>query len=135
MIEKPLAGILYAWQEGSGSNCRILETQLAGNTDLLFQLTLPFKLDKEGNPYFYGPFIQGPPKARFLYIVLRSADGQTTAHNGRLKIPLPELTDLIMEQKEPGLILTARIPGTNPKNGGPTMATVKPVGGWALKHN
>jgi hypothetical protein len=133
IIEQPPPGIVYGLQRGSG---RVYDTemkQISNGGDLAFELAVPVKVDKEGRPHLSGPFIQGPPSARFFYVDMGSYAGQNDAlHNGRLKIPLPFLTDQWSERGD-GDILTARVPGTNSKTGNPTMATVAPIGGWMSK--
>jgi len=133
IIAEPPDGILYGIQMGSGNSYETLQKQMSGKGDIVFELTIPVKVNKEGSPVLAGPFVQGAAKDRFLYVDIGSYAGQTgTAHNGRLKIPLPELTEAILKQVEKGGQLMAHVPGTNPKNGQPSMATVRPIGEWMV---
>jgi len=133
IIEKPLAGLLYALQQGSGSGYETVQTQQSEGGDLSFYLSLPVRRDKAGELTFAGPLVQGPPGERFLYVNLGSYAGQGgPVHSGRLKVPLPVLTDDLLKEAQQGQVLQGRIPGTNVKNGRPTMASVQLIGGWVV---
>jgi hypothetical protein len=133
VIEKPPAGIMYGIQKGSGNNFETFQKQISAGGDIGFEVEALVKTGKEGHPDFSGPFIQGPPGGRFIYLGIGSYAGQTDgAFNGRLKVPLPKLSSVILSQLEGPGQLRARIPGTNPKNGRPSMATVQPTDGWVV---
>lgn len=133
IIEKPLPGILYGLQKGSGSSYVTEQAQLSGDQNLVFELALPVPVNKGGRLVFSGPFAQGSPKDRFLYIGLGSYAGQKDGvHHGRLKVPLPEVTEDLLADLERSKVLMVRFPGTDPKNDRPKMATVKPEEGWSI---
>jgi hypothetical protein len=74
-----------------------------------------------------GPFVQGPPKQRFVYINIGTYAGQDgSPWSRRLKVPLIGITRKMITA---GGILEARVIGTGP-DGGPTCATVKDFDGW-----
>jgi len=52
---------------------------------VVFELTLQIKSEASDAPVFLGEFVHGPPKARFLYLGWRNAQG---AFAQRLKLPL-----------------------------------------------
>ena len=133
IIEKPIAGILYGLQKGSGNSYETIQKQLSNSGDLVFDIMLPLKTNKEGTLVLHGPFVQGPPNEKFLYIDIGSYAGQHHPFfNGRLKIPLTGITGSTMREAVNGKLLLAKIPGTKGKNGQPNMGTVKPFEGWKI---
>ena len=87
-----------------------------------------------GAPNFLGPFTQGPPAVRFVYIrVGRSAGQANTPFDRRAKIPLGGIgTDLLAKALKSDAVLEVHIPGRG-KDGTPTCATVKlPPGSWKV---
>jgi len=92
------------------------------------------QLDKTGAPDFFGPFVQGPPQERFVYLDMGGYAGQDEAPlNGRLKIPLSGITKNWMEQQNFEAVLQTTISGRNAKNNGSQSGTVKPFNGWKLE--
>jgi hypothetical protein len=85
---------------------------------------------------FLGPFTQGPPKERFVYINTGRRAGQGgTAWDRRAKIPLKGIeADLVRRAlASPGGVLEVSIAGRG-KDGGPVCATVKlPPEAWQLQ--
>ncbi|WP_394345764.1 DUF5990 family protein [Flaviaesturariibacter aridisoli] len=133
IIKKPKAGICYGLQKGSGSTCVTEQAQMSGDSDLTFELVMPVKADRAGRFVFSGPFAQGSPEERFVYIGMGSYAGQKDSTiNGRLKIPLPELSGNLLVYMERGSVLAACVPGTDPKTGQPKMATAEPEDGWII---
>lgn len=86
-------------------------------------------------PRFLGPFTQGPPGARFVYVCSGTLAGQSdSCWTRRAKVPLTGITWPLIQQaaKAPPARLEARFDGTA-KDGGPTCATVRLAdGGWRL---
>jgi hypothetical protein len=79
----------------------------------------------DGSPNFLGPFAQGPPAGRFLYV---NSPGR------RAKVPLGGITQELIEQAlaSPGSVLEARIAG-RAKDGGCACASVPLLdGGWKV---
>jgi hypothetical protein len=104
-----------------------VQTQRSTGADRHFTFAVRVTGDRAaGPPRFVGPFAQGPPTARFIYIDVGKLAGQADgAFERRIKVPLAGITwDLIGPR-----LLEARIPGTG-RDGGPSCATVRPVGGW-----
>ncbi|MEZ0610952.1 DUF5990 family protein [Fibrella sp. WM1] len=131
IVEKPVAGAIYGVQKGSGNTYETLQKQTASSAALTFDIALPAKRTKEGNLILYGPFCQGPPHERFLYLDIGSYAGQENApFSGRLKIPLPKLSDAFSSESIIGRTLVATVYGTNETTGRPVGGTVKPVDGW-----
>lgn len=136
VLVEPPPGVDYAIQRGAGSDYDCLFVQQPKRGDVAFDFSLTVADNrKDGLPNFLGPFTQGPPAARFIYIGVGTYAGQkNTPWSRRMKIPLQGITwPLIrMAMNKPGAKLLARIPGTA-KDGGPNCATVKLLGEWQVQ--
>lgn len=137
ILERPLPGVLYALQKGTGLNYTSIQGQVATDRDLLFEEVVKLKGDglKYDYPDFGGPFVHGVKSARFLYIDIGKNAGQfTSAWSRRLKIPLVGISwDMIRQIiSAPELVLFTKVPGIG-KDGGPNCATVKPFPGWSTQ--
>jgi hypothetical protein len=76
-----------------------------------------------------GPFVQGPPQQRFVYVDIGTYAGQADSRwSRRLKIPLEGIPAKTIPT---GGVLEARVPGTG-RDGGPNCATVKDFDGWKV---
>jgi hypothetical protein len=133
ILEAPPAGIDFGLQEGRGNNYKTVQTQRSKTGDLTFTFTVRAKQGANGEPTFLGPFTQGPPHERFVYIDIGTFAGQTnTPWSRRLKIPLRGISwELVEEALASAQMLETRVPGTG-RDGGPSCATVKPFKGWIL---
>ena len=134
VLESPPQGVDYGLQRGGGSNYEVTQTQRSKTGDLQFEFSARVKEGKDGQPSFLGPFVQGPPQERFVYLDIGTYAGQTdTPWSRRLKIPLRGITWDVVKQVSRGTnVLEASVPGTG-KDGSPTCATVKPFSGWKVK--
>lgn len=132
VLQKPPANIDFALQKGHGSKYETIQTQRSGLQDLHFNLTIQIKGDrqKDALPEFTGPFVQGAPLSKFIYIGIGAFAGQDSPWSRRLKIPLTGITWDLIDQENSGL--ETYVPGTA-KDGSPTCATVKPFAGWTVK--
>ena len=135
VLEKPPAGVDFGLQKGRGSAYEVIQRQRSGIGDLCFEFTVRVSADsKGGGPTLLGPFVQGPPDARFVYLDIGTYAGQQdTQWSRRLKVPLSGITLQMIDQiKDPSkIVFETRVPGTG-KDGGPNCATVKPFSGWKL---
>ncbi len=136
ILEAPPAGVDFGLQEGRGSNYKTVQTQRSKTGDLIFTFTVRAKQNTNGEPTFLGPFAQGPPQERFVYIDIGTYAGQTeTQWSRRLKIPLRGVSWTLVEQATASSqVLETRVPGTG-RDGGPSCATVKPFRGWSLSQD
>ncbi|MGH9874029.1 MAG: DUF5990 family protein [Pyrinomonadaceae bacterium] len=139
VVEKPPAGVYLGLQKGRGSNYETVQAIESKTDDLQFEFSVRVQQGKDGNPSFLGPFVQGPPHERFVYLDIGTYAGQTnTPWSRRLKIPLTGITWKLVEQavKAPAALkaLETRVPGTG-KDGGPNCATVKPFAGWKVSRS
>jgi len=135
VLEKPPAGVDFALQKGRGSDYEIVQKQRSGTHNLIFEFTASAKADHiNAAPNLLGPFVQGPPGERFVYIGIGAFAGQSnTTWSRRLKVPLSGITARVVDQitDNPRAVLETHVPGTG-KDGGPNCATVKPFAGWRL---
>jgi hypothetical protein len=133
IIEKPVNGIVYGLQKGSGNGYETLQKQVSDSGDLIFDIAIALKKNKEGHMVLHGPFIHGPSHERFLYVDFGNYAGQDNApFSGRLKIPLPNISEEFITAAEDGGALVTRISGTKGKDGRPNAGTVKPFDGWKV---
>src|ERR1700754_635063 len=133
ILEAPPAGVDFGLQEGRGNDYESVQTQRSKAGDLTFTFTARVKQGTNGAPTFLGPFTQGPPHERFVYIGIGTFAGQKdTPWSRRLKIPLYGISwELVEQALASSLTLETRVPGTG-RDGGPSCATVKPFKGWIL---
>lgn len=128
IVEQPPPGVDYALQKGSGSAYEPVQKQRSQGEDLRFEFQPSLK---EGvfdtKAALGGPFVQGPPRQRFVYLDIGTCAGQhDSTWSRRLKIPLDGIPAKFLRT---GGVLEARVPGTG-KDGGPSCATVKDFDGW-----
>ena len=83
VVECPPAGVDYALQKSRGNGYEMVQKQRSAGGDLAFEFSAPWK----GGPG--GPFVQGKPGERFVYLDIGTAAGQVdSCWTRRLKIPL-----------------------------------------------
>ena len=138
-VERPPAGVYFGLQKGHGSSYETVQTVESKTEDLQFEFSVRVQEGKDGLPNFLGPFVQGPPRERFVYLDIGTCAGQTnTPWSRRLKIPLKGITWQLIEQAAKAASsskpLETRVPGTG-KDGEPSCATVKPFAGWKLSRS
>ena len=135
VLENPPAGVDFALQRGKGSKYDVVQKQRSGTKDLRFEFTATAVSDGKGEaPNLLGPFVQGPPDERFVYIGIGMFAGQAGMEwSRRLKVPLSGVSAESVERaaRDSGAVFETRVPGTG-KDGGPNCATVKPFAGWKL---
>ena len=136
VLEKPPAGVDFGLQSGRGNDYATIQTQRSGSRDLQFSFTVRARGERsDAAPNFLGPFSQGPPGERFVYIDIGTYAGQAdSCWSRRLKIPLRGITWEMIEKISinPDSVLEARVPGTG-RDGGPSCAAVKPFAGWNVR--
>ena len=91
---------------------------------------------RDGNaaPHFLGPFAQGTPASRVVYVNSRKQAGQRESRwDRRAKVLLAGVTWAVIDQglATPHSIIEARISGTG-RDGGPACATVPLVSAWQV---
>ncbi len=136
ILIKPTPEVIFGLQKGSGSNYETVQKQIPTSNDLTFTFTIKVKGDrsKDKLPKFSGSFVHGSVDNKFVYIDIGTCAGQSdTIWSRRLKIPLTGITWKDIDLLSTDSMLQASVPGTG-RDGGPNCATVKPFGGWHLKH-
>ena len=135
VLISPPVGVDYGIQRGKGSDYETLYLQRPSNPRAQIVFDVPILVtDSDGVPNFGGPFVQGKPGERFLYVDIGKYAGQrNTNWARRMKVPLGHINWTLIEQAaKSGKAIETRIPGTA-KDGGPTAAdTSKLQSAWAL---
>jgi hypothetical protein len=133
VLVAPPAGVVYGIQRGRGSAYDVAFAQQPKGGDVTFDFALTVAEGKDGSPNFLGEYVQGPTGRRFIYVdVGQAARHHDTHWSRRMIIRLDEMTwPVIRKATAPGKRLEARIQGTG-RDGGPSCATVKPIGGWTV---
>lgn len=128
VIEQPPPDIDFGLQKGSGSLYETVRKQRSHGTDLVFEFQPSIKEGvSDSMAALGGPFVQGPPRQRFVYIDIGTSAGQAeSCWSRRLKIPLDSIPAKAIGA---GGVFEARLPGTG-RDGGPVCATVKDFDGW-----
>src|SRR5689334_17033575 len=89
ILQAPTPGVMFGLQKGKGSHYETIQKKISDGSDLVFEWEAEAKYDEGGNVNFTGPYTQGPPGQRFVYIDIGTYAGQAGSPFGRrLKIPL-----------------------------------------------
>jgi hypothetical protein len=130
VLEQPPKDVDFGLQKGRGSAYETTQKQRSAGKNLTFEFTPAInKGISDAMAALSGPFVQGPPRERFIYIDIGAFAGQAdSCWSRRLKIPLSGIT---MKMLQTGGVLEARVPGTG-RDGTPSCATVKDFSGWKL---
>jgi hypothetical protein len=137
ILIKPTPEVVFGLQKGSGSNYETIQKQIPTSNDLTFTFLIKVKGDRSNDklPKLSGSFVQGSADNKFVYIDIGTYAGQSdTIWSRRLKIPLTGITWKDIDSLSSNSMLQTSVPGTG-RDGGPNCATVKPFGGWHLKHS
>jgi hypothetical protein len=127
IIEQPPRDVDFALQKGSGKLYETVQKQRSDGKEVVFEFQPSVREGVSSMAAFGGPFVQGPPQQRFVYIDIGTYAGQAdSCWSRRLKVPLDGVPPKFIEA---GGVLEARVPGTG-RDGGPTCATVKNFDGW-----
>jgi hypothetical protein len=127
VIEQPPPGVDFALQKGSGKIYETVQKQRSVGKDIVFEFQPAIREGLSAIAELAGPFVQGPPRQRFVYVDIGTYAGQADSRwSRRLKVPLDGIAPKIIEA---GGVLEARVPGTG-RDGGPTCATVRDFAGW-----
>jgi len=131
-VVDPPVGIALAMQRGRDELHQ--STRTTGES-LGFDFTVRVRGKPDGALDFLGPFTQGPPSVRFVYVNIGTSAGDARSPWARrAKISLMGITEASIRQREqtPGARLEARHAGTA-KDGSPSCASVKLLGdGWTM---
>jgi len=135
VVEEPVRGLALALQRGQAGKATLLPPARDALAAVAFELEVTVDASlPDGRPRLLGPFVQGPPGARFVYLAVGRRAGQVESPwDGRVKVPLGGLGWDQIEELSPKGRLVARIAGQSPK-GGPALASVRLLlPGWAAQ--
>lgn len=129
VLEQPPPGVDFGLQKGRGSVFETINTQRSDGGDLTFD----FAVGVGEGQKLRGPFVQGPPAERFVYVRVGAAAGQLDSPwSRRIKVPLAGISRDAVERAQAGKhVIEARVPGSG-RDGSPACATVKDFD-WKLR--
>lgn len=133
IVEQPIAGVALRLQRGKDA-LDPPSTSTATGVTFDFSVRLG-KSRSDGSLTFLGPYTQGPPASRFVYVNAGRRAGQaTTQWDRRAKVPLAGITEKHVRAvtATPGKRLAVTFPGRG-SDGGPVCATVRlPADAWRV---
>lgn len=128
----PPRGVVFRMQRG---RTELVPPSLESADAISFDFTLRVEPGQAGGPpRLLGPFAQGPPAGRFVYVNSGKRAGQAgSCWDRRAKVPLGAVSSSLLEQAaaSPGTVIEAQIAGTG-RDGGPACATVPLAGAWRI---
>ena len=132
VVLRPPQGVAFAVQRGRSE---LLPPSRASDEAVVFDLGVRVAHGKAGAPNLLGPFAQGTPADRFIYVNSGTSAGQLgSPWTRRAKVRTSGIDWSLVEETlaTPGAVLEACIEGTG-KDGSPCCASVKLVGGgWTV---
>src|SRR5262245_24169624 len=90
VVESPPPGVDFGLQKGKGGAYEVFQRQSSKGKDLVFEFQ-PSRREgvSDSMAALSGPFVQGPPRQRFVYIDIGTYAGQTdSCWSRKMKIPL-----------------------------------------------
>jgi hypothetical protein len=124
---RPPSGVAFAVQRG---RAELLEPVIRTPDAQVFDFSVRVGAHQPGSvPRLLGPFTQGPPAARFVYVNAGQSAGQRASKwTRRAKVPLGGITASMIQSAigTPGARIETQFEGTG-RDGGPTCATVKAI--------
>lgn len=133
LIEPP-PGVEFCLQQGKSD---LVGPVLITDSEIVFELSLQVGDPRPGGlPRLLGPFAQGPPDGRFVYVNSGTLAGQSdSCWTRRAKVQLSSITQPMIEEvlSTGTSVLEARLAGTDSRGGGPVCAS-RPLlgGGWTV---
>src|SRR5438067_2105515 len=90
-VARPPPGVRFCLQSGRSN---LVSPTLSTGKDISFDFTVRVRATGDGGPpRFLGPFTQGPPDARFVYVCSGTLAGQPdSCWTRRAKVPLTGIT-------------------------------------------
>jgi hypothetical protein len=123
IVDDPPPGVTFRMQRG---RAELIPPIHATTAVLIFEFTVRVGQRPTGEPNFLGPFVQGPPSARFVYVNSGTLAGQAdSCWSRRAKVPLTGITWAMVDRARTGDgVLEAHIQGTG-RDGSPVCASVR----------
>lgn len=133
IIDDPVPGVRIALQRGATATADRLPPSLTSPRAIAFDLDVRVEGSlPDGRPRLLGPFVHGPPAARFVYLCVGQAAGQAE-WNRRIKVPLGGISWNLVRAAAPQGRLEARIAGRG-RDGSPACASVPLLApGWHVE--
>jgi hypothetical protein len=132
VVLRPPTGVTFAVQRG---RFELLPPSSVTRDALVFDVAVRVGPGKDGAPNFLGPYAQGTPADRFIYVNSGTSAGQTqSCWSRRAKVRTGGIGWAMVDEvlATPGAVLEARFEGTG-RDGGPACASVPLVeGGWRV---
>ena len=124
LVRHPPAGVRFQVQRGRSD---LVPPLRASSDELCFECRVRVG-ERDGSPNFLGPFAQGPPDARFVYVNSGTlAEQPESCWTRRAKVPLGGITwPMIQAARRQRACIETDMPGTG-ADGGPTCASVKGI--------
>jgi hypothetical protein len=123
VIVDPVPRVALALQRGKAASATLVAPSSASDEAVIFNLTVSVS-GASPSPRPLGPFVQGPPDGRFVYVCVGTLAGDAASPwTRRIKIPLTGLTGPLIAGLTAGGRLEARIAGRDRK-GEPACASV-----------
>jgi hypothetical protein len=135
VIVDPVPGVVYALQRGKSDPVVLVPPASVSAEAVVFELSVTADAARTGpSPRLTGPFMQGPPDGRFVYVRVGVYAGDPTSPwAGRIKVPLSGLSWAVVDALAPGGRLEARVAGRG-RGGGPLLASVALLApGWGIR--
>lgn len=128
----PPPGVVFRLRRGRSE---LVSPSTTTAKSISFDFQLCVQVGAAGEPVrLLGPFAQGPPASRFVYVNAGKQAGQTdSCWDRRAKVPLADLSAALIENAfgSRGSIIEAQIAGTG-RDGGPACATVPLLRPWRI---
>jgi hypothetical protein len=137
VVDQPVPGVALALQCGASGKATLVGPVHRSADALVFELDVALDgTNAIGGPRLLGPFVQGPPTARFVYLAIGASAGQIgSPWRRRAKVPLGAIDWHAIEALAPGERLTAHFNGTA-RDGSPACATVPILSpGWMARRS
>ena len=130
-VTDPPPGVTFQVQKGRDE---LIPPTHADAHSISFDFSVRVDDDRAGSLRVLGPFAQGPPSARFVYVNSGQRAGESdSVWDRRAKVPLTGLTRALIDRatRHAGSMIEATIEGTS-RDGGPVCASVALASGWRV---
>lgn len=130
IVLRPPPGVTFRAQRGRSD---LLAPSSETATSIAFDFTLRAERQADEQLRLLGPFAQGPPNGRYVYVNSGKHAGQAeSCWDRRAKVHLRDVPSSLIEQAATtGGVIETQIAGTG-RDGGPACATVPLLGGWRI---